>query len=398
MYDFVSLPSGDRSGSFKYRDMYKRNPRVPAGIVPLSVADMEFSTAPEIREGLGRYLAENTVGYSDITDDFKEALISWMRRRHNYAVEKEWIAPSDGVVTAIGDLIESTTEPGDGVIVFSPVYNPFKKSVKMKGRKLVEISLKERADTYEIDFDAFEREAQNSEAKLLIFCNPHNPVGKVWSKEDLRKVYDICFDNGLFIIDDEIHHDLIMPGYEHTVMANVADGAGMHMAVCTAPSKSFNLAGLQTSSIIIQNSKVREAFNRSRMKGFRSFTNVIGAEACRIAYNECERWLDECINVICDNAKYIQEFFAVNMPEVKVYPLEGTYLLWCDFRAFRLSDKELEAFMTDKAYIFADEGYIFGQEGSGFERINLACPKHVICETMERLLIARNEELQKERI
>ncbi len=396
MYDFVNLPKGDRSGSFKYKDMYKRCPDVPEGIVPLSIADMEFRIAPEIREGIREYLDENVLGYTDLTDEFKEALIGWMKKRHDYTVKKEWIAPSDGVVTAIGDLILSTTKPGDGVIVFSPVYNPFKKAVNMKKRRLVELNLIESGDTYEIDFDDLKTAAENPDNKLLIFCNPHNPIGKVWSKEELQKVYDICVSNNVFIIDDEIHHDIIMPEYRHTVMANVAPDAGMHIAVCTAPSKSFNLMGLQTSSIIIENAEVREAFNKARLDGFRSVTNALGIEACRIAYTKCEDWLNECIGVIHENARYISKFMADNMPEVKVYPLEGTYLLWCDFRAWGLDNERLEDFMVNKAYVFSDEGYIFGETGSGFERFNLACPNQVIRETMERLLKARNKELKKE--
>ena len=229
----------------------------------------------------------------------------------------------------------------------------------------------------------------------MIFCNPHNPIGKVWTGEELLKVYEICVENQLFIIDDEIHHDLIMPGYKHTVMANVAKDAGKHMAVCTAPSKSFNLAGLQTASIIIQNSEILDRFKASRLDGFRSVTNVLGMVACEAAYNYGEKWLDECIEVINRNAIYVSEFVKTNMPEIKIFPLEGTYLLWCDCRALRLEKSKLEEFMTEKAYIFADEGYIFGEEGTGFERLNIACSEQTVRETMDRLFKAYKRYIKK---
>lgn len=395
MYDFVTSKDGISENSFKYKDMLKRNPDVPSGIVPMSIADMEFRTAPEITEEIKRYLDHNYLGYTDISDSYLNSIVNWMGKRHNYEIKKEWIAPSDGVVTAIGDLILSTTAPGDGVVVFSPVYNPFKRAVKMKGRNLIEVSLILDGSGYKIDYELFEKEAKKPDTKLLIFCNPHNPVGRVWTKDELLKVYDICVRNDVFIIDDEIHHDLIMPGSEHTVMARVSEEAGMHMAVCTAPSKSFNLAGLQTSYVIIENPDIYQKFKASRLDGFRSVTNVLGMVALEAAYTYGERWLDECIQVIYDNYRYISEFIEKNIPEIKIFPLEGTYLLWCDCRSLGLNKTELEAFMTEKAYIFADEGYIFGDEGIGFERINIACPNQVIKETMERLYNAYKIYIKK---
>jgi len=395
MYNFVTSKDGISENSFKYKDMLKRNPDVPSGIVPMSIADMEFRTAPEITEEIKRYLDHNYLGYTDISDSYLNSIVNWMGKRHNYEIKKEWIAPSDGVVTAIGDLILSTTAPGDGVVVFSPVYNPFKRAVKMKGRNLIEVSLILDGSGYKIDYELFEKEAKKPDTKLLIFCNPHNPVGRVWTKDELLKVYDMCVRNDVFIIDDEIHHDLIMPGSEHTVMARVSEEAGMHMAVCTAPSKSFNLAGLQTSYVIIENPDIYQKFKASRLDGFRSVTNVLGMVALEAAYTYGERWLDECIQVIYDNYRYISEFIEKNIPEIKIFPLEGTYLLWCDCRSLGLNKTELEAFMTEKAYIFADEGYIFGDEGIGFERINIACPNQVIKETMERLYNAYKIYIKK---
>ena len=395
MYDFTASKDRISDNSFKYKDMYKRNPDVPSGIIPMSIADMEFRTAPEITEAVKGYLDTNVLGYTDASEGYLNSVVTWMKKRHNYQIKKEWIAPSDGVVTAIGDLILCMTDPGDVVVVFSPVYNPFKKAVKMKGRTLIDIPLLLNNNGYHNDYDAFIQAAKKNTTKLLIFCNPHNPIGKVWSRDELVKVYEICLKNEIFIIDDEIHHDLIMPGYVHTVMANVAEDAGMHMAICTAPSKSFNLAGLQTAAIIIQNPEVYDRFKASRLDGFRSVTNILGMVACEAAYNHGEKWLDECIEVINRNARYISEFVETNMPEVKIFPLEGTYLLWCDCRALGLEKTELEDFMTEKAYIFADEGYIFGDEGTGFERLNIACPEQTVREIMDRFFNAYKKYIKK---
>lgn len=399
MYDFKICPDRRNANSYKYNDMLKRNPDVPEGIIPFSVADMEFKNAPEIAEGLKEYLDENVLGYTAPSKDFLESIKDWLAMRHNYKIEKEWIQLSDGVVPALGDFIRAMTKEGDGVIILSPVYYPFKRSILLNDRKVVEVDLINNAEnsedsssgnnSYSIDYEALEAAASDKNTTLIIFCNPHNPVGRVWTKEELRRVYDICVKHDVFIVDDEIHNDLIMPGYEHTVMGAVAEDAGMHMGICIAPSKSFNLAGMQTSAVIIQDPEVRKAFDDSRFKGYRGVTNALGMEACRIAYKRCEKWLDECIDVIHENAIYFTKFMNEHFPEIKVYPLEGTYLIWCDFRAWGMDTRELEHFMTHEAFLFTDEGYLFGDAGKGFERFNLACPKHILEDALNRLLEAR---------
>ncbi len=390
MYDFITCPDRRNADSYKYMDMIRKNPDVPDNIIPLSIADMEFKNAPEIAEGLTNYMKSNVLGYTAPTSGLLDSIVNWMKKRHNYEIKREWIALSDGVVPALGDLIRATTKPGEGIIILSPVYYPFKNSIKINDRKVVEVDLINNENSYTIDYAALEKAAMDPNTKLIIFCNPHNPVGRVWTEDELRKVYDICVQNNVFIIDDEIHNDLIMPGYHHTVMAKVAEDAGKHMAVCTAPSKSFNLAGMQTSAIIIEDPNVKDAFIKSRGMGNRQSVNILGMEACRVAYNNCEKWLDECIEVINENAEYFKQFIAENMPEIIVYPLEGTYLLWCDFNAWGMKYEELEDFMTKEALLFTDEGYLFGDSGKGFERFNLACPKQVIIDALDRLLTAKN--------
>ncbi len=391
MYDFTTCPDRRHAASEKYNDMLKKCPNVPEGIIPLSVADMEFKNAPEITEGLAEYLKDTVLGYTSPTEGFVEAVLGWLKNRHSYDVKREWLAVSDGVVPAIGDLIRATTSEGDGIIILSPVYYPFKGSIERNDRKAIEVDLLYDGHEYTIDFEKLEKAAADESNKLLIFCNPHNPVGRVWTKEELRRVYDICVKNDVFIIDDEIHNDLIMPGFEHTVMANIAEDAGKHMAVCVAPSKSFNLAGMQTSVVVIEDHEKRRAFWKSRSQSFRYDVNILGMEACRLAYTKCEKWLDECIETIHENAEYLKSFMNEHFPEIVVYPLEGTYLIWCDFNAWGMNEKELEDFMVNEAFLFLDEGYIFGDSGKGFERFNLACPKSVLKDALERLLEARRK-------
>ncbi len=384
-YDFITVPDRRHSGSSKWKQMYQIKPDVDEDVVPLSTADMEFFNAPEIVEGLQEYVGKTVLGYTDATDSYTEAVIGWMKKRHNYEVEKEWIIQSPGVVPALGTAVNAYTEPGEGVLILTPIYFPMTMTIQMKGRRLVESPLILTDKGYEIDFEDLEKKAALPDVKLMLFCSPHNPIGRVWSREELGRVMDICIRNHVFIIDDEIHNDLIMPGYEHIVMATLSKEAAMNCAVCTAPSKTFNLAGMQTSNIIIANPVMRAGFMAEKMSNFSMSLNAAGYEACRLAYTKCEAWLDECIQVIAQNAKYVEDFMKEKLPECKVYPLQGTYLQWVDFRPLGLTHVDLEEFMQQEAQIFMDEGYMFGKAARGFERFNLACPASVIKAAMDRL-------------
>lgn len=391
MYDFITVPDRSKQGSFKWDGMKKANPKVKENVVPLSVADMEFKMAPEIIDGLKKYLDTMILGYTGPTDGYYNAVINWMKKHHELDIKKEWITLSDGVVPAIVDLISVYSNEGDGVMITSPVYYPFKASIENTNRKVIDVPLILNGNKYEMDYDVIEKQAKN--AKLFILCNPHNPVGRVWTREELTKLYDILVRNDVYIIDDEIHNDLIMPGFKHTCLGTIAPDALMHMTICTAPSKSFNLAGMQTSNLIIADENRKKAYEDRRFKTAHMSLNSLGYEACRIVYTECEKWLEEVISVIDENAKYMTRFLAENFPEVKVFPLEGTYLLWADFNAWGMSYEELEKFMINDAELFLDEGYVFGKGGEGFERFNLACPKSVIEDACKRLLEARNKNV-----
>ncbi|MGN1148953.1 MAG: PatB family C-S lyase [Lachnospiraceae bacterium] len=384
-YDFTTVPNRRNTGSSKWKAMYQENPNVDPDVVPLSSADMEFFNAPEITKGLQDYVGRMVLGYTDPTDAYYDAVVNWMKTRHGYDIKKEWIELSPGVVPAFSMLIDACTEPGDGVLLMTPVYYPMSMSIKSRGRRLVENPLLLTEDGYKIDFEDLEAKAADPGVKALLFCSPHNPVGRVWTREELTKIMDICLRNHVFVIDDEIHNDLIMPGYEHTVMATLSEEAAMNCAVCTAPSKSFNLAGLQCSNIIIADPVKKAAFFAEKLKNLGISLNAIAYEGCRLAYTECGEWLNQCIQVVHENAEYIKAFMAEKLPEIKVFPLEGTYLLWADFRAWGMTHLELKKFMVEEAQIFTDEGYMFGDGGRGFERFNLACPTSVIVATMDRL-------------
>lgn len=390
-YDFTSVPDRTGQGSSKWNTA--KNASKDA--VPLSVADMEFNTAPQIKDALCRIASEQILGYTDPTEEYYDAVVNWMSRRHNFNICKDWIVTTPGVVNALGILIEAVTKPGDGIIILTPVYYPFDMAVLAKSRRFVYSELKLTENGYEIDFDDLKNKAELSTTKAIIFCNPHNPIGKVWTRDELQKVADICVKNGVFIIDDEIHNDLIMPGYTHTVMATLGKEVENNIAVCTAPSKTFNLAGLQCSNILVPDKKTRAKVNACLMMNMQSHLNIFAYEACKTAYNNCEDWLEELLSVIDGNAKYTEKFFADNFPEIKVFPLEGTYLQWIDMRKLGMTHIELRK-MLEEADIFLDWGEMFGNNGRGFQRINLACATDTLEKTLERFKKAL-EKVKKDR-
>lgn len=337
-YDFQSVPDRRGTGSNKW----DQTPGASPECVPLTTADMEFPMAPEIAASLQEYARKAIYGYTGPTKRYFDAVCNWMKEKHQFEVKPEWILPTPGVVYALGILIHAMSEPGDSVVILTPVYYPFEQSVVASGRKIVYSPLKTDGMHYTIDYEDLEKKAAQEECRLLLFCNPHNPVGRVWSREELEKVVDICYRNQVFIIDDEIHHDLIMPGYQHTVMSELSEEARQICAVCTAPSKTFNLAGLQCSNIIIPNQMAYAKTVVAHTMNLQAGLNSFAYEACIAAYTKCDEWLEELISVIRGNAEYVTRFMAEHFPAVTVYPLEGTYLLWLNMRGLGMTHKELE--------------------------------------------------------
>lgn len=377
-YDFSTLVKRDKMNSVKWAQMYSWNPDVEEDSVPLSVADMELKNPPEIIQGLQTFLEEAILGYTFAGKSFKDAVMKWMKRRHDWEIQEDWIVNTPGVVLALANSVRTFTNPGEGVIIFSPVYHPFSMVVENNNRKLVVSPLIEENLYYRMDFDNFAELAKNPNNKLVLLCSPHNPVGRVWTEEELKRFANICIENDLIVVSDEIHHDLILPGYEHTVLDKAAPALRNRLITCTAPSKTFNLAGMHISNIIIPNSELREKYNKLLFSMAISGANILAYKACEIAYNECELWLNQLIGLIDTNQHVVRNFFEAHFPKIKAPLLEGTYLQWIDFRALEMSDEELEDFMHHEAQFFTNEGYVFGEAGIGFERVNLALPTEVL--------------------
>lgn len=390
-YDFETLLSRKGQGSFKWEAMYREVPNLSDDIVPFSVADMELKIAPEIREGLKKYIDEAILGYTGTTDKYYEAVISWMKRRHNFDIQKEWIVTSSGVVSALFDSVKAFTEKEDGVIVFTPVYYPFYSAIKLNERKIVECPLMENGGRYTIDFESFEKLAKEEKNTLLILCSPHNPVGRVWSKEELKKIGEIALENNLKIVSDEIHFDILMEGEKHTVLQTLSEELSEITVTCTAPTKTFNLAGIGISNIIIKNEKMRKKFINEQGRSSAHVFAALGYRACILAYTQAEEWFEEFLQLINKNQKTVNRFFEEKFTKLKAPLIQGTYLQWIDFRALGLRGEELKKFMNGKAQLFFSEGYTFGKNGDGFERMNLAVPTHILEKGLERLYKAIKE-------
>ncbi|OCG01045.1 MalY/PatB family protein [Gilliamella sp. wkB112] len=389
MYNFDKAVNRLAQGSSKWQQMVDEKPDVSKDVYPFSVADVDFLPPPELVKSLQNFVGEAIFGYTNGTQGYYQAVIDWMQKQHNWHIEKDWIVLSPGVVPAIYNAIKTYTNENDGVIIMPPVYYPFSASINNTKRKLVENPLIiDSNGKYAIDFADLEIKASDPHNKMLIFCSPHNPVGRVWRKEELNQVAEICLKHNVLIMSDEIHFDLIMPTHKHHVLATLSEQIKNNVIVCTAPSKSFNLAGLQTSNIIIPNKQLRDQYSDYISKnGFHSL-NIIGFKACEVVYTQCDEWLQQFIGLIYENHLLVKDFFAKYLPEIVVYDLEGTYLQWLDFRSLGLQPQELEKFLKYEAELFFDEGYIFGEQGAGFERINIACPTAILQAGLQRLLIA----------
>ncbi|MDY0404197.1 MalY/PatB family protein [Virgibacillus sp. 179-BFC.A HS] len=384
-YDFTTRVNRKNTGAAKWEQMYQWNPNVSEGVIPLSVADMELKNPPEVIDGLKDFLGDAVLGYTGSYPAFEQAVVNWQKKRHNWDIKKEWIVNTQGVVSAFYAAIRAFTKKDDGVIIFRPVYYPFAAAIEDNQRTEVNVPLLKHDGDYTIDFEGFEKAAADPNNKILIFCSPHNPVGRVWTKDELEKLAEIAVKHDLYVVSDEIWYDLVMPGYEHTVLATVNEKLNDKLITCTAPSKTFNLAGLLTSNTIISNDDLREKFNQALAVVRANMVGVLGYKACELAYTKSEAWLDELLQLIDTNQRLVHDYFEENFPEIKAPLIQGTYLQWVDFNALGMTDEELENFMHMEAEFFTDEGYIFGKEGSGFERINLALPTDALEEALNRL-------------
>ena len=354
-------------------------------VIPMWVADMDFRVAEPIIAALRRRVESGIYGYASKTSGYLCAVADWIQRRYGWAVDQDWIVPTVGIVPALHMIVRQFTEPGAGVLIQRPVYHPFSYAIVNNNRQVVCNSLRLNGDHYEMDFDDLEIKAKNSNVKLAILCNPHNPVGRVWSEEELSRFADICHRHEILVVADEIHGDLILPGHQLTSYGLLDPERTENSIVCTAASKTFNLAGLKTSNLIIRNEDLR-----AKMKGEIRATglwglNPLGLVATQAAYEAGEPWLEEVIQYIAKNHTYLASYIGEHIPQLRVIPAEATYLAWVDCRNLGLDENALSHLMMENARLYLDDGSIFGPEGSGFFRINLACPRSLLEQALGRI-------------
>ena len=387
VYDFETIIDRTSKNSAKWTLM-KRITGLD-DLIPLWVADMDFKAPPEVVEALKERAAHPIYGYTVPTEGYHNGLINWMDKRHGWSgVEKDWILYTPGVVAGFSIAIQAYSQPGDKVVIQPPVYYPFKNQILGTGRQVIENPLKIVDGYYEMDFEDL-AEKIDERTKMIILCSPHNPVSRVWKREELEKLVEVCEEKDILIVSDEIHNDLILGEIKHTPTAIISEEAMQRTVTLVAPSKTFNLAGLTNANAIIPNRKLREAFRSQASKGS-GHSNIFGMVAQDAAYNKGEAWLEELLTYLRGNLKYLEGFIAEKIPGLKLYPLEGTYLAWVDCTSLGMNDEELNEFMLKKAKLWLDEGTLFGTGGSMFMRINLACPRSLLKQALESLEKAVN--------
>ena len=380
----------DRKGTYclKYDFAIKRG--YPEDVLPLWVADMDFRTTSYVEDAIKEVAEHNIYGYTNIQngDGFFEAVAGWMKRHHNWVVYPEWHIHTPGVCFAIANAIRAYTKVGDAVIIQQPVYYPFSNIIRQNSRKLVSSDLVyDGVSHYSIDFEDFENKIKENNVKLFILCNPHNPVGRVWTKVELEKLGDICKKYGVIVFSDEIHFDFIWSG-SHTVFQEVKPEFKEFTVTATAPSKTFNLAGVQQSNIFIANKELKTKFVDEYSVSGLDEPNRFGVAATMAAYNYGDEWYEAVKKYIKSNIELAKEYIDKNLPGVKLIPTEGTYLIWLDFRPLGLCERELEDLIVHKAKLWLDSGAIFGKVGAGFERINVATNREVLEEALNRIKYA----------
>ena len=356
------------------------------GAIPMWVADMDFRVAQPITEALMRRVEHGVFGYTQVPDAYYDAIIRWFESRHAWHIDREWIIYTSGVVPALSAVIKALTLPGDKVLLQTPVYNCFFSSVYNNGCQVVENLLQYGDNTYHIDFDDLERKAADPKARLLVLCNPHNPAGRVWTAEELRHVNDICQRNGVRVVSDEIHCELVMPGYRFIPFASVSKECLDNSVTLNSPSKSWNIAGLQIANIICSDSQVRERIDRAININEVCDVNPFGVEALMAAYNESGWWIDQLCGYLKDNYDYLRSFVAEHMPKVGVTTLEGTYLVWLDIRPLAITSDEATQRLLSEAKVMVNSGTMYGDRaGEGFIRVNIACPRSQLISALESM-------------
>ncbi len=382
-YDFDKLINRENTNCVKYdlRKVVFGNPKV----LPMWVADMDFETPDFAREAVIKRAEHPVYGYHFKDEPYFNAIKGWLQRHHQWEVPVEWMSFVPGVVCGFNMAVLAFTEVGDEIIIQSPVYPPFHHAVTEHGRKLIYNSLKMGEKGYEMDFDLLEQ--QSKTAKMLILCNPHNPVGRCWTREELQRVSEICLRHDVLVISDEIHCDLVLPGYHHTPYATLSENAANHCIVFHAASKTFNLAGLATSTAIIPNETLRKTYIHYVEALEAHLGNIFGKVATQASMEHGDEWLRQLLEYVQGNIDFVSDFLNTRLPKVRFFKPQATYMMWLDFNGYGLPEEELWRKMTQEAQLGFNRGTDFGKEGSGFFRINLACPRAIVEEAMNRMLV-----------
>ncbi|GKX67184.1 MalY/PatB family protein [Inconstantimicrobium mannanitabidum] len=378
-YDFDSVINRRNTNSVKWN----MNPE--QDILPMWIADMDFKTAEPIIKVLEKRVQHGIFGYAETPREYFEAEVNWWYKRHNFRIKEEWIEPTTGVIPSLSAVVQAFTEPGDKVLIQSPVYNYFNSSIINNKCEIVLNELKYNGEYYKIDFDDFEKKASDEKVKIFILCNPHNPVGRVWSKDELERLGEICLNYNVIVLVDEIHRDLTYKGNKHIPFAAINEKFLMNSITCTAPSKTFNIAGLKTSNIIVANEEYRKKVNRSLNVNETIEPNIFGIEALIAAYSEGEEWLDQLLVYLEENLNFLYSFINKRIPKLKVVKPQGTYLIWIDCRSIGISSKELSKKVLEEGNLRISDGGTYGEAGEGFIRINIACPRTLLRDGLERL-------------
>lgn len=378
-YDFDKTIDRRATNSYKWDS-------APEGVLPMWVADMDFRTASAIIDALQKRVAHGIFGYTRVPDAYYDAVTSWFSRRHGWNIDREWIIYTSGVVPAVSAVIKALTVPGDKVIVQTPVYNCFFSSIRNNDCEIVSNPLRRTADTYEMDFDALERCAADPRAKVMLLCNPHNPAGRVWTPDELTRLGNICLRNGVTVVADEIHCELVYQGFKYTPFASLSD-AFLHRSVtCVSPSKAFNIAGLQIANIVAFDNDLRSRIDKAININEVCDVNPFGVAATIAAYNEGEEWLNQLVDYLHGNYEAMAEFCRRELPEFPITRLEGTYLVWMDCSSLGMPSDALEHALLEDARLWLNAGTMYGAEGEGYMRWNIACPRSVMLDGLNRFL------------
>jgi len=384
-YDFDTIIDRQSTSSSKW-DLREKSVGVP-DVLPMWVADMDFASPPPVVEALRERVEHGIFGYTERTGSYYAVLASWMKRRFDWDIQKKKIVFTPGVVVALNLIIQAYTQPGDKVIIQQPVYHPFSYAILNNKRHLINNQLQIQNGRYVMDLDQLKKSI-DSRTRLIILCSPHNPVGRVWTKEELLRLAEICLENNIIIVSDEIHADLVLKGHVHTPTATLSKEIEDIVVTCTAPTKTFNIAGLGVANTIISNSKLYDQFHATVNNAGLEMTNVFAKFATEAAYNYGEEWLSHLLDYLQGNYEFLISFLKSYIPQISVYPMEGTYLAWLDFRKIGLSDEDMKNFLIHKAKVWLDEGTKFGGGGKGFQRMNIGCPRKLLEEGLTRIVNA----------